>query len=338
MRPNLCFEVDPGQLSSLDQCRVTLPKLPGKILEELQQSGVRTYRLPMFIVLYGCAAAGAVTLATILSLPWIYIAALPLYLIAAASLHGISLFTHEGVHGVLSRNHHWNRILSILCALPVLQNYSAYKVLHLQHHANLGLAGDPDRYRNYTRWTWLVFLMHWGRLLVGYPVYLVMIPILGFRQGQWEDRIWIAIEVVLLLLIAGVAWCFLPTGWVVHGWLLPMLAINTMVNIRGMSQHTLLADEADVVRGTRTILSNPVVRFFMCNENYHLEHHLYPSVPWYHLPRLHQLLKAELIQYGAPYIANYLTFVGEFAIASLRRQSVGTVTIGAPNPKIADNP
>ncbi|MDP2251370.1 MAG: fatty acid desaturase, partial [Hydrogenophaga sp.] len=25
--------------------------------------------------------------------------------------------------------------------------------------------------------------------------------------------------------------------------------------------------------------------------NHHLEHHLYPAVPHYHLPRLHQLLK-----------------------------------------------
>jgi fatty acid desaturase len=25
--------------------------------------------------------------------------------------------------------------------------------------------------------------------------------------------------------------------------------------------------------------------------NYHLEHHLYPAVPHYHLPRLHRLLR-----------------------------------------------
>ncbi len=27
--------------------------------------------------------------------------------------------------------------------------------------------------------------------------------------------------------------------------------------------------------------------------NYHLEHHLYPAVPHYHLPRLHRLLAAK---------------------------------------------
>jgi fatty acid desaturase len=106
-----------------------------------------------------------------------------------------------------------------------------------------------------------------------------------------------------------------------------MLWINTMVNIRGMSQHTLLEHEADLIRGTRTILTVPLVRFFMCNENYHLEHHLYPAVPWYHLPRLHQELKSDLLQQGAPYIPSYFSFVQDFVSASLQRRQVGSVVI-----------
>ncbi|MEP0777705.1 fatty acid desaturase [Microcoleus sp. ZQ-A2] len=108
-------------------------------------------------------------------------------------------------------------------------------------------------------------------------------------------RVWIGIEVVLLgLIVTAVVRSPIPTDLLIHGWLIPMLLINTMVNIRGMSQHTLLEQESDVIRGTRTILTNPVTRFFMCNENYHLEHHLYPAVPWYNLPRLHQEIKDEL--------------------------------------------
>ena len=55
---------------------------------------------------------------------------------------------------------------SILCLSEyrlrwsVLQNCSAYRVLHLRHHAHLGEEGDPDHYANYTRWTWLVFCMN----------------------------------------------------------------------------------------------------------------------------------------------------------------------------------
>jgi fatty acid desaturase len=254
-------------------------------------------------------------------------ACLPFYLVAAASLHGISLFTHEGVHGLLFRNRHGNRILSILCAMPVLQNFTAYKVLHLEHHSHLGQVGDPDRYRNYTQWSQLEFLMYWGRLLVGYPVYIVMIPILAWRQAKTEERSWMAIELLLLLTSAGIICTFVPGSWLVQGWLIPMAVINVMVNIRGMSQHTLLEHEDDVIRGTRTLISNPVTRFFMCNENYHLEHHLYPGVPWYHLPRLHQTVYAELTHRGAPYLPSYWAFVRQFIVASVRKTSVGSVSI-----------
>ncbi|MGL5062295.1 MAG: fatty acid desaturase family protein [Microcoleus sp.] len=284
-------------------------------------------RLLAFVILYLAAAISAFIIASSLLNPWYYVACLPLYILAAAALHGISLFTHEGVHGVLSTNPYWNHFLSILCAIPVCQNFSAYKVLHLKHHKYLGLEGDPDHYKNYTRSAWLVFLMYWGRLLIGYPVYLVAIPILGFRQGNAIDRFWISVEVILLgLVIAGILLSPIPHSFLIHGWLIPMLFINTMVNIRGMSQHTLLAEEFDLIRGTRTIISNPITRFFMCNENYHLEHHLYPGVPWYNLPRLHQEIKNELLLRGAPYIPSYFAFVRDFAIASFTHSTVGSVT------------
>lgn len=304
------------------------PKLDPELLKQLQNLDCHPHRLPIFIALYAIAAFAASTLVQAIATPWAYIFCLPFYLLAAASLHGISLFTHEGVHGVLSRNLHWNRWLSILCALPVGQNFSAYKVLHLKHHKHLGIEGDPDHYKNYTKWNWLTFLMHWGRLIVGYPVYIIAIPILGFWQGNKSDRLWILLEIALLgLLVAAILLSPISATFLIHGWLIPMLWINTMVNIRGMSQHTLLEHEADLIRGTRTILTTPLVRFFMCNENYHLEHHLYPAVPWYHLPRLHQELKSDLMQQGAPYIPSYFSFVRDFIAASCQRQPVGTVVI-----------
>ena len=42
---------------------------------------------------------------------------------------------------------------------------------------------------------------------------------------------------------------------------------------------------------TRTIHLGPVLSFLYMNMQYHLEHHLYPNVPYYNLPALHEVIK-----------------------------------------------
>jgi fatty acid desaturase len=39
---------------------------------------------------------------------------------------------------------------------------------------------------------------------------------------------------------------------------------------------------------------NPVSRFLYLNMNYHLEHHMFPSVPYRNLPKLHALVRDDL--------------------------------------------
>lgn len=302
------------------------PALSPELMREChgQETWRHVVRGAWFVMLYALGAAGGVLLVTEVDSPWKYLLCLPLYLLAAASLHGISLFTHEAVHGTLSKNRWLNAVAGSLCAIPVLQNFSAYRVLHLRHHQHLGEDGDPDHYANYTRWSWMIFSMNWARLLVGYPVYIVAIPFLGFKHGDARARMGILAEVLATAaLIALVTVSPIPAVWIWHGWVIPMLIINTLVNIRGMSQHTLLEDADDEVRGTRSILTVPVVRFFMCNENYHLEHHLYPGVPWHHLPQVHEALADDLRKQGAPYIPSYGSFVAEFIRGSLKRSPLG---------------
>lgn len=281
-------------------------------------SGERRHaaRALVFIGTYGASAACTIALSRYLDGVQ-FLALAPLYLLSAASLHGLSLFTHEGVHGSLARSRFWNHLLSAFAAWPVLQNFAAYRVLHLKHHQHLGAPGDPDHYANYTSLPPLEKAMHVGRLLVGYPAYLVAIPALGFVRGSARDRLWLTLEVVAEALLVALAVSFVPFAWLVHGWLVPMLLINTMVNIRGMSQHTLLEDATHEVRGSRTILTNRVTTFFMCNENYHLEHHLFPRVPWFELPTLHARLRGGLDAQGAVFIPSYAFFVRQFARATL---------------------
>ncbi|WP_265595926.1 fatty acid desaturase [Verrucomicrobium sp. BvORR106] len=299
------------------------PRLNAQLARELHEHHpVRHYvRLGSFVAIYAaCASTVWWCSAIVASQPAWWLLMLPLYLAAAGALHGISLFTHEAVHNTLSSNPVWNRVLGAACAIPVLQNCSAYRVLHLRHHHHLGEGGDPDHYANYSRWSWMVSVLNWLRLLVGYPVYIVAIPILGFKHGTSRDRVGILAEfAATLALVVAVVLAPLPTGLLWHGWVVPMIFINFMVNVRGMSQHTLLPEATDEVRGTRSILTGPVVSFFMCHENLHLEHHLYPGVPWYHLPKVHQALRPQLAAMGAPYIGSYSAFVLKFMRNSVNR-------------------
>src|SRR2546427_13291917 len=80
------------------------------LIDELRHSERQHYaRLFTFLMLYFAATFLACRIAQASGgSAWIYLANLPLYLLAAASLHGISLFTHEGIHGTLSVRRWWN--------------------------------------------------------------------------------------------------------------------------------------------------------------------------------------------------------------------------------------
>jgi len=49
---------------------------------------------------------------------------------------------------------------------------------------------------------------------------------------------------------------------------------------------------------TRTVYMNPLFRFLYWNMNYHVEHHMFPMVPYHALPRLHEAIKDDC---PAPY-------------------------------------
>ena len=45
---------------------------------------------------------------------------------------------------------------------------------------------------------------------------------------------------------------------------------------------------------TRTVYMNPLSRFLYLNMNYHVEHHMFPMVPYHALPALHDEIKDDL--------------------------------------------
>jgi fatty acid desaturase len=63
----------------------------------------------------------------------------------------------------------------------------------------------------------------------------------------------------------------------------------------GLLQHGGLAEDViDHRLNTRTVLINPISRFLYLNMNYHIEHHMFPMVPYHALPKLHEMIKHDL--------------------------------------------
>ena len=63
----------------------------------------------------------------------------------------------------------------------------------------------------------------------------------------------------------------------------------------GVLQHAGLADNViDHRLNSRTVYMNRVSRFIYWNMNYHVEHHMFPMVPYHRLPDLHARIKHDL--------------------------------------------
>ncbi len=79
-------------------------------------------------------------------------------------------------------------------------------------------------------------------------------------------------------------------------WLLPILTWYQLVSrVRNIAEHAVVPDNDDPLRNTRTTLADPLTRLLLApyRVNYHLEHHLFPFVPCWRLPRVHRRLLAK---------------------------------------------
>jgi len=234
--------------------------------------------------------------------------------IAAAGLNAYVLLLHEGMHHTLFSSPFWNRWVSVLLGAPVLMSFSAYQVLHLRHHTFLGDPRDPDDYHNYSGSRRTVWLMHFVRLACGAFLYLLFIPLLALRHGTPVARRRVLVEYAFLAILwATVAWA-VPGSVLLHGWFFPVVLVGLFTNVRGFTQHGI-TDAGDPYLASRTMKPHPVVAFCLLNENYHLEHHLFPEVPSYHLRELHELIWPRLPR--AVCGTSYSGFLARFLRATL---------------------
>ena len=76
---------------------------------------------------------------------------------------------------------------------------------------------------------------------------------------------------------------------------LPIFYGGWLMSIFSLTQHAGLAEDVlDHRLNCRTLYMNRIFRFIYWDMNYHVEHHMFPMVPYHALSKLHQELKADM--------------------------------------------
>ncbi|MHC4393134.1 MAG: fatty acid desaturase family protein, partial [Planctomycetota bacterium] len=233
----------------------------------------------------------------------------PAFILIAGLQHHLLTLQHEGAHRLLHPNARLNDLVAdVFCAVPFFTLVRNYRLFHLLHHKHVGSREhDPEviAYRNegfeYRR-------ARWPRVLRMFAADLLLLNFLRFARdnvafqkkhieaGRLEP--FGARDAALNLIVWGGAitaavwfgfWVELLVFWV-----LPYTTLTFFfLKLHGYGEHTGATGPTEFER-TWVHLLNPVVDFFLypIRSGFHLEHHLFPKVPWYHMKAFRRALVA----------------------------------------------
>jgi fatty acid desaturase len=226
------------------------------------------------------------------------------FLFSARQQLAFAILMHDGAHRRLFKSAKWNDyICQFLCAAPLFFSMYSYQKLHLKHHREPLAPDDPDL-----------------SLIGGYPIskgsflrkiardafgisYFKFIRYFIYKKkadasvpASGDGRIPFFIVLSAMFFMNFLIWLALYSvdfGWYyLFLWVLPAFtALQVLLRIRGIAEHAGYTANPDQSRNARTVI-NPVQTFIFAphNVNYHVEHHIYPAVPFHNLPKLHRLM------------------------------------------------
>lgn len=212
---------------------------------------------------------------------------------------------HECGHGTAFKTRWMNDVVYQISSFMLMRNPVAWRWSHARHHTDTIIVGrdaeiavmrPPD-------------LLRAALAFIGYGDFRHALPAL-FRQAsgrlsddeksyvpetEWQRAVvaarWHVAIYVATVAVALYTWSFLPLMLIG----LPRLYGSWHMVLTGLLQHIGLADNViDHRLNSRTVYMNPVSRWIYWNMNYHVEHHMFPMVPYHALPRLHELIKHDL--------------------------------------------
>ena len=211
---------------------------------------------------------------------------------------------HECAHGTVFKSRRLNELFYHLASFMALKNPYLWRWSHTRHHTDTIIVGrDPEI--AYPRPPSL-----WG--IIANLLYLKtgmheLSRMLRLAAGSLSDdqkeflieserpkafltsRIHLAIHLTIVGLAIGLG-SWLPVMLVG----LPYFYGSWLHHVLATTQHAGLAEDVPDHRlNSRTVHLNPFFRFVYSNMNYHVEHHMFPMVPFHALPALHEEIKAD---------------------------------------------
>lgn len=213
----------------------------------------------------------------------------------------VFLFTleHEATHRTPfanpALNDHIGRLVGFLLLLP----FEWFRCFHLAHHRWTNIPGkDPELAGKAPDtlgpWLWHVsgipYWMAQTRLMlslvrghVGDAFVPATARVRVVREARWMAAGYCAVAAFLVVSPA--------LFWV---WLVPVLLGQPFLRLYLLAEHGDCPRVANMFLNTRTVLTNRLVRFLAWNMPFHVEHHVWPAVPFHRLPDVHALMRTEL--------------------------------------------
>ena len=246
-------------------------------------------------------------------------------LIIGTRQHALFVIAHDAAHYLLYQNRVLNDIVGRACATLQGLSMCTYRVIHRLHHNNLYAPLDPDTalHGGYPRGKWYLIrkllkdlsgLTAWKT----YAYFLGGAPALNtqtnvavrplddtsqkLRSEARTDRN-LVIAFHLAALVGFAAASHLIEYLVL--WVLPLVTVvQAILRLRAIAEHGATTDFSSPLTAARTNVAPAWLEWliFPHHVNYHIEHHLYASVPHYNLPALHREMGAHGVLEGAEVI------------------------------------
>ena len=235
------------------------------------------------------ASAGLITVSTVGYFLWDW-PSWCVFMMNVLSLHLAGTVIHDASHNSAHRNRTVNAILGHGSALILGFSFPVFTRVHLQHHAHVNdPENDPDHFVSTGGPLWLIaarFFYH---------------EIYFFKRQlwrNWELLEWFLGRLAVVLLVCA-AWKFDFLGYIFNFWFSPALVVGIALGLFFDYLPHRPFEERDRWKNAR-VYPSAVLNLLIMGQNYHLVHHLWPSVPWYKYKPTYEVMRPLLDEKGSP--------------------------------------